>query len=286
MRKAIYSRIMWGALSVVSMSKEEKDIVYKSAANNPVVDIKGFIPILSEVAARKGKDKIYRLELESSKEVYFSTKFKEDNDGIINMDLSNLDEASLICLACSLMFDVFQAAAKGIDASKALLFKIEDLTRQLGDTAAKKEVANQVSSAAKSLKDGKTAFIGGGSSADFLKFDTAPSTVALGFCFNLVSIASGYPLEFFNGIGGGTLSDTGASTEKAIRRANVEHALSIVIPFLTAGFPKMKFSIDMPLGNIQDIESVISLLETEDGILSPQDKKRLLSMVGLEGNVK
>lgn len=286
MRKAIYSRIMWGSLSVVSMSKEEKDTVYKAAANNPVDDIKGFIPILTEIASKKGKGKIYRLELETRKEVYFSTKYKEDNDGIINMDLSNLDEASLVCLACSLMYDVFQAAAKGIDASKALLFRIGDLEKQMGDKAGHANIKNQVASAAESIKDGKTAFIGGGSNADFLKFDTSPSTVALGFCFNLVTIGTGYPLEFFNGIGGSSLSDTGASTEKAIRRANEQHALSIVIPFLNAGYPKIKFSVAMPLGSIQDIESVVSLLETEDEILSPRDKSRLLSMVGLEGNVK
>lgn len=286
----IYKRILGESLSVIALESDIKNKVLSCSANNPIADPSaglnhGFIEILSTaLAKRKNQDIYYFNRLKNNTMIFMTSKPTDYPSQLkyIKFFQSKNNESLLISEACEMIFDVYNAAATGINASKSILLKIEDMSQLIKDKAVSNSVEAQIKSTSDAIKNGKVAYMSSGSSLEFVHFDTTPSQTALAFCFNLISMATGYPMDFWNGVGGSSLSDTGESSAKAIRRANINHAVSLLIPFLNEVFNK-EFTISQEIGSISDIREVVALIET-NSILSPSDIKKLLSLIGMEGN--
>lgn len=278
----IYKRILSESLSVISVDSSVYKKIIASSANDLTNGTDGFIDILAHVLAKRENKEVYYLP--DDKKTYFKLvqPLGEVQYNVIRFDATNNLESGLIYQACSMIYNVYNSAALGINASKSILLKIDKMSELLRDKAVQKGIEIQIKAASEAIKNGNVAYLSAGSSLEFVHFDSAPSESALSFCFNLISMATGYPLEFFNGVGGSSLSDTGASTEKAIRRANITHAIALLIPFVNEVF-KVNAGIVEEVANISDIAQVIALIETTD-ILSTNDIKKLLGMIRMEGN--
>lgn len=280
MIKTIYERILTSALESLSMNPKDADKINLSAASSYSPYSEGFIYHLAKACSNKSSTKIYIVNLSNGRRL-FSDKEPEGIYTTVNLDFSRFEEASLICAISAMLFDCLDAAAKGIRASQTILLKLEKLSEQIADKKTKAAVETQIKTFEEAYKSGKVAYTSSGSDVSFVSYDVTPSEKSISFCFGLLSIVTGYPAEFFNGLGGSTLSDTGASTEKAIHRADHKYASQIINPFLFEVFsvalkPKPLFE------NLTELPQIITFIETSD-ILSEEDKKKILNSYGLDG---
>lgn len=276
----VFERIFTSCVNSLSMTKQQSEIVKSSSANSYAPYSEGFIYHLSRAAAAGGSVTLYITTL-STGEKLFSTEQTSDEQESIKVDFTKLPESKVVCKIVALMFEVINAASMGLVASKTILMKLEKLADQLADKQARKAVNKQIEIFEQAVKGGKVAFVSQNSSAEFMKYDTNIAKDNLGFCYSLLSTTLGYPAEFFNGVGGSSLSDTGASTEKAIRRADEHYCLSVIMPFIKEVFG---YSLEMKpvFENLESIYASISFIETTE-ILTDDDKRKILMAYGLSG---
>lgn len=278
----IYERIFRSALDSLAMTKEQSKLIMPSASSSYTPRSDGFIKYMATAASRRQNLKIYGTKKSNGTWLFNSTKPEGVEDITeFQLDFSAFDESKMIASACGLMFQVLNAAAKGIKASEAVLVKLENLTEQIADQKTKKALRGMLTEFEKSLREGKLIFLSGSSTAEFMSFDTKPSVENMAFCYSLISMITGYPLEFFNGVGGSSLSDTGASTEKAIERADAHYSESVINPFIQELFG-LRLEAWPKFESISDLASVITFIETTT-ILTNEDKKKILMSQGLSG---
>lgn len=280
----IYERIFQSSLNSLAMTKAQSDVISPSATDSYSPRTLGFIRFLSLAASKQSNMKIWGIKLSDGTWIFNDKQPQGEQAGEsreFELDFSSFDESKVVRAACSLMFQVLTTAAKGIKASETVLVKLENLVEQVAEKKTKKALKDQLAEFEKSVRDGKLAFLSGGSSAEFMTFDIEPSNKGFGFCFSLISMVTGYPLEFFNGVGGSSLSDTGQSTDKAIKRANAHYSSTVINPFIDSVFG-FRLEEWPEFEDLSALIPVITFIETTE-ILTTEDKKKILMSMGLSG---
>ncbi len=282
MQQTIYERILTSALSILSMTESESNSVTLSSANKYAPYSEGFIYHLAKAIRTGAQTKIYAVKLSDGSYLFTDSKPKNDTSSIeLDTDFTKFTESRMVCGIFAMMFDCINSAAKGIKLTETILVKMEKLTDQVAEKRTLKALNDQISQFEESFRGGKVAYVSGNSDVGIVGFDVDPSTKIITFCFSLLSIVTGYPVEFFDGVGGSSLSDTGASTEKAIYRADKRYANQILIPFLNELYGK-NFNLNPLISDLSDLATALTLAETSDSI-GQNDIKRLLTQFGFTG---
>lgn len=283
MTKVIYTRIITSALNALAMTDKQQDTIKTSAFDKFTPYSEGFIKHLVKAMSTKSNIKIWVIELSTGEKRF--THLRPDTqkeDEALDLDFHKFHEARMVASICNMMFSTLDATATGLKASKTLFLKLEKLADHLADKKIKSEVESQIKAFDTAMREGSVAFTSSGSDAKFMEYNIEPAKNAFSFCFGLLSTITGYPAEFFDGLQSGTMSDTGASTEKAIFRANENYAMTIVIPFIQEVFGE-KLKMKPLLTSLDQLAGMIAFVETTKA-LDLEEKQLVLSNFGLQGN--
>ncbi|AUR94028.1 coil containing protein [Vibrio phage 1.190.O._10N.286.51.F12] len=283
MTKTIYARIFTSALNSLAMTESQQNSIKTSAFDKFTPYSEGFIKHIVKAAACKQSVKVWAVDLSTGEKRFTDTKpDNQKEEQALELDFSKFEEARMVASIVNMMFSALDGAAAGLKATKTLFMKIEKLADHLADKKIKAEVEAQIKAFDTAWREGSVAFTSSGSDAKFFEFDTTPAKDGMSFCFGLLSTITGYPAEFFDGLQSGTMSDTGASTEKAIYRANETYAMSVLIPFISEVFGE-KLKMKPLLINLDQLAGMIAFVETTQA-LDLEEKQLVLSNFGLQGN--
>ena len=276
----IFERIFSSAIEVTELEEYQESTFYRSFIGDYN---EGLLSYMAS-GALKGEDKkIYLLRLSNDK--YRATDKKPNDESLISSEIklnfSCYPLSRTVRAIVGMLFDCLNTAAKGINASQALKINLEELTKLSTDNRTKEAVFNEVRSLESALRKNSVAVLSERSKAEYIGYDVGPSKEGIALCYSLLSAATGFPVEFFNGIGGSSLSDTGESTARMIYKESVKVAKNLIVPCIDELYnsePKIKPYITS-LDQLSTIEPII-----EDSIiLNENDKRAILGTMGLEG---
>lgn len=282
---SIYERILFASISSLSLDDAQESIVISAAADRYVdSNYRGFVGFLAGAMVKKSSGFFYKVEM-STGEIAFSENLRTSDVNKIaeqvNYDFSRFNQADQIIQVCEMLVDCIEFLKTGLATAKTIFLKLQGLNEMIDDKKTRVAVEQQIKSFENAARSGTVAYMSEGGQAEFLGFDVAPAESALNLCYKIFSSITGYPAEFFSGIGGSTLSDTGASTERANYRANKFYAQLVIIPFLKTNLG-IDAGVKVPLIDSAELMNIVTLCETSE-ILSEDDKNMLLTSVGLSG---
>lgn len=280
----LYYRIVFSVISEVMADDKVLNSIYRTFADSHSPKTHGLAYWVAKAMAEKRrivlkKTKItmpttyFTFELASS----ISEEYPQD---YIEIDFTGYRQSELVGFDYALMFEAIKGAFRGVKISQGLLFKINDLSKAMNDNGWRKSIEAQLSQVDSSIKEGRAAYLDGGSDAKFIDFDVDPTKKAVEFSYHLLSQHTGYPSSWFNGEGGSALSDTGDSDRQQIRRANAVYFLSVVLPLLEQLYSET-FTLKPDIDNASMLPTLLPTIEQSDMLTQEGREKILFAVFGL-----
>jgi hypothetical protein len=282
--KALYERIIFSVLSeIAGDSKQVREVLRTFSDWYSPEYTEGLASIMSDAIAKKKRvrvEKHKRRTVDGGDGYYFERSDKElQVTTVFDIDFRKFHQSKLVESSYIMMFNALNSASKGMLINQGMLLKIAGLTTQKSEDRVIKDLEEQLTKIDDSIKKGRVAYVDADSSAEFFNFDVKATSESVDFIYSQLANITGYPVSWINGVGGSSMSDTGESDRKQIRRANEYYFVHLLLPILEQVFgspDNAVFSLKPEMENLTNLPSILSALEMSEGLLTFDAKKKTM----------
>lgn len=196
---------------------------------------RGLISIVSEAMADK-KNGVYLVykngtvrEADTPEERKAIEDDKTGASGIC-LNFANFYQSSVLKELGRLLFCLLKNANMGLHLSQSVLLKISNLRQSVADLNAEHAIkqARDIASALK--ENGKGALLDAADAVELPPYDAEPMEKSLEVLFGLVSMVTGLPQSYVNGLIYAGLSNSGEADELAVERGLAYYFHSVFCP--------------------------------------------------------
>ncbi len=191
------------------------------------------------------------------------------------LDFTKYYLTDILRLYFALLYKVMDGASNGITVSSAILVKIADLNKLASEDRNVETLKAQLTDLDAALRKGNLGYIDGDSSVEYPTYDTQPTEKAINMLWTSISNVLGLPLSWVLGeTGNGTLSDTGESERKALRRGIERYYTEIIQPILENVYHHT-FDLVIEIENVSEFGEMLANMGT-DTMLTHSAKVEIL----------
>lgn len=244
----------------------------------------GLITLLAE--AMYNKQKIYLgykagvvSKATSVEQADIDQKLKEKKKlrNEIVCDFTEFAKTDLLLLYSSLIYNVIDTSNTGLNISKAVQIKIDNLRNSIADSNAADPI-KQAKTINRGIKEGKSVMLDGKDIVEIPSFDITPTEKSIEVINGLVANVLGVPLSYVNGALATGISTTGESDELAVDRGLKYYFNSIFKPVFTG---LTGISVSFKVDNWRKLASVSDLIPIVEGSIYIPEEEKLKLIAGL-----
>lgn len=276
----LYRKILTDCfVRTAGIPEDKKGVFWDSVVTTEAA--RGLVSILAEAmtARQKGVYLVYK------NDVIREADTQEERDAIdadksgaagICLNFGKFYQASVLKELGRLLFCLLKNANAGLHLSQSILLKVANLRESVADLNAENAI-QQARDIADALKENsKGALLDAGDAVELPPYDAEPMEKTMEVLFGLVSMATGLPQSYVNGLIYAGLSNSGEADELAVERGLAYYFHSIFRPVaakLLNFKPVFKVS---EWRKLAEIANLLPLFESCDAL--PQEfRERLLA---------
>ncbi|EPW7384741.1 hypothetical protein ACWO80_003449 [Vibrio cholerae] len=280
---AIYRRILFTTLRHVSFDENQGNEVMSTCMDRYSPRSIGLITHISKAMASKSRIVLQKRQLSDGSfvlsKIDATPEVVDMKPDLFELDFTGYTDTDILKVYTSIMYDALLSAFRGVKMTRAILLGLYQLAEMLDTDEANAAVLSQVISITNAVRNGGTSVTDSNSKIEFVRFDIEPTEKIKNFVYQQYSSITGFPVSFFNGTGGSSLSDTGESDKKQTRQACEFYFYEVLNPALNAIFGK-SFTLKPDI-DIGEISTILEIVEAST-ILNEKGALFLLNQAGIK----
>lgn len=193
------------------------------------------------------------------------------------VSFKNFDRKDILLIYSSIEYCLISGLYKGVNLSKAILFKMDSLRSAVGSIDSS-EVVTQAGQISAALSNGKNALMDSKDMIEMMSPDMSAIDKGMGFLNQKRSLYLGLPKSYISGETHGGLGDSGTGETKAIDRGLKAFYYSIIKPVVEKLFSVKTTFKSNDLSHLPQALEVLKVFEiTEDNYVNAEEKRMILT---------